>query len=158
MQERNRPNGCCQPSGSMHLSCPAYALYYQVGTLFNTAAGGSIDITQTEAETAGAFYTDGSQVQILHPGTYYIRYTVNIPAATALTTTFALQTNRQTIDSTSRSITKTGIDTPVAITGETILEVCSPVAVRVVSSALLDITGEDTEDVLAALFIQQIGK
>ena len=70
MQERNRPNGCCQPSGSMHLSCPAYALYYQVGTLFNTAAGGSIDITQTEAETAGAFYTDGSQVQILHPGTY----------------------------------------------------------------------------------------
>jgi hypothetical protein len=30
--------------------------------------------------------------------------------------------------------------------------------VRVVSSALLDITGEDAEDVLAALFIQQIGK
>ena len=158
MQERNRPNGCCPPSGSMHLGCPAYALYYQVGTLFNTAAGGSIDITQTEAETAGAVYTDGSQVQILHPGTYYIRYTVNIPAAAALTTTFALQANRQTIDGTSRSITKTGIDTPVAITGETIQEVSSPVAVRVVSTAQLDITGEDAEDVLASLFIQQLGK
>ena len=158
MQERNRPNGCCQPSGSMHLSCPAYALYYQVGTLFNTAAGGSIDITQTEAETAGAFYADGSQVQILHPGTYYIRYTVNIPAETTLTTTFALQANRQTIDGTSRSIAKTGVDTPSAVIGETILEVCSPVAVRVVSSTLLDITGEAEEDVLASLFIQQLGK
>lgn len=158
MQERNRPNVCCQPSGSMHSSCPAYALYYQIETLFNTAAGGSLDITQTAAETAGAFYTDGSQVQILHPGTYYIRYTVNIPAATVLTTTFALQANRQTIDGTSRSITKTGTDTPATVIGETILEVCSPVAVRVVSSVLLDITGENAEDVLAALFIQQLGK
>lgn len=158
MQERNRPNSCCQPSGSMHANCPAYALYYQLETLFNTAANGSIDITQTAAETAGAFYSDGSQVQILHPGTYYIRYTVNIPAATALTTIFALQANRQTIDGSSRSIAKTGTDTPTTVIGETILEVCSPVAVRVVSSALLDITGEDEDDVLAALFIQQLGK
>ncbi len=157
MQERNRPNACCQPSGSMHQSVPAYALYYQLETLFNTAANGSIDITQTAAETAGAFYSDGSQVQILHPGVYYIRYTVNIPAETTVTTTFSLQANRQTIDGTSRSVAKTGTDTPATIIGETILEVSTPVAVRVVSSALLDITGEE-EEVLATLFIQQLGR
>lgn len=157
MQERNRPNVCCQPSGSMHPSGPAYALYYQPETLFNTAANGSIDITQAAAESAGAFYSDGSQVQILRPGMYYIRYTVNIPTETALSTTFALQANRQAIEGTSRSIAKTGTDTPTVVIGETILEVCAPVAVRVVSSALLDVTGEE-EEVLATLFIQQLGK
>ncbi|MBQ3509826.1 MAG: hypothetical protein IJA90_07425 [Peptococcaceae bacterium] len=157
MQERNRPNSCCQPSGSAHQNGPAYALYYQTETLFNTAANSSIDITQTAEETAGAFYSDGSQVQILRPGTYHIVYTVNLPAETVITTTFALQANRQAIEGTSRAVAKTGADTPTTITGETILEVCAPVAVRVVSTALLDVTGEEDE-VLATLFIQQLGK
>ena len=154
MQDRNCPKPCCQPVSHNGL---AYALYYQTDTLFNTAANGSIDITQTAAETSGDFLSDGSQVQILCPGVYHIVYTIHIPAETALTTNFVLQANRQNIDGTRVVVAKTGVDTPTVVSGETILEVCSPVTVRVVSTTLLDYTGE-TDEVLATLFIQQLGR
>ena len=82
-------------------------------------------------------------------------YAINIPAETALTTTFALQANRQNVAGTERVIAKTGVDTPITAAAETILTVCTPVSIRVISTAAITITGEEDE-VLASLYIEQL--
>ena len=132
----------------------AYALYYQLEDI-TAAANDGIDFPLTAAESTGDFLSDGNQVQILQPGVYHISYIINIPAETTLTTTFALQANRQNIPGTERAIAKTGADTPATVIAETILTVCSPISIRVVSTAAATITGEEDE-VLASLYIEQL--
>ena len=132
----------------------AYALYYQLEDI-TAAANDGIDSPLTAAESAGDFLSDGNQVQILQPGVYHISYIINIPAETTLTTTFALQANRQNAAGTERAIAKTGADTPTTVTAETILTVCTPVSIRVISTAAVTITG-DEDEVLASLYMEQL--
>ena len=171
MQERHCNKNCCTPQAAQNTTpgCAqqnygqqnaknlcglAYALYYQLETL-TVAANDGIDFPLTAAESAGDFLSDGNQVQILQPGVYYISYIVNVPAETTLTTTFALQANRQNVSGTERAIAKTGVDTPTTVTAATILTVCTPVSIRVTSTTATTITGEEDE-VLASLFIEQL--
>ena len=160
MQERQYHKNCCQQNSTQQNNSKsvetqnAYALYYQLETI-TSAANDSIDFPLTAAESAGDFLSDGNQVQILNPGVYFVRYMVHIPAETTLTTTFSLQMNRQNVPGTERAIAKTSVDTPTIVIAETILTICTPVSVRVVSTAAVDITGEEDE-VLASLFIQQL--
>lgn len=171
MQERYYSKNCCtpqnnqnttpgcaqQPCGSQNTKTAenhAYAFYYQLETV-TAAANDGIDFPLTAAESVGDFLSDGNQIQILQPGVYHITYAINIPAETALTTTFALQSNRQNVAGTERVIAKTGVDTPTAVTAETILTVCTPVSIRVISTAATTITGEEDE-VLASLYIEQL--
>ena len=72
-----------------------------------------------------------------------------------MTTTFALQANRQNVTGTERAIAKTGVDTPTTVTAETILTVCTPVSIRVISTPAVTIIGEEDE-VLASLLIEQL--
>lgn len=171
MQERHCNKSCCTPQSAQNTTpgCPAqnqgqqnnksnsnraYALYYQLETI-TAAANDSIDFPLSAAVSAGDFLSDGSQIQILQPGVYHIAYTINIPAETALTTTFALQANRQNVPGTERTIAKTGVDTPTTVTADTIITVCNPISIRVVSTAAITITGEEDE-VLATLYIEQL--
>lgn len=170
MQERHCNKNCCTPQSSQNTtpqSCGqtntpsfhnkarcAYALYYQLENI-TVAANDGIDFPLTAAESAGDFLSDGNQVQILQPGVYYISYTVNIPADTALTTTLALQANRQNVAGTERALTQVTTAASTSAAAETILTVCSPVSIRVVSTSALTITGEEDE-VLASLYIQQL--
>jgi len=171
MQERYYSKNCCTPQNNQNTTpgCAqqpygaqstkiaenhAYALYYQLETV-TTAANDGIDFPLTAAESAGDFLSDGNQIQILQPGVYHITYAINIPAETALTTTFALQANRQNVAGTERVIAKTGVDTPITAAAETILTVCTPVSIRVVSSAAIALVGE-ADEVLASLFIEQL--
>lgn len=162
MQERYCNKNCCTPQASQnnipqntsHNNGLAYALYYQLETL-TTAANDSINFPLTTAESTGDFLSDGNQIQILQPGVYHIVYTVNIPAETPLTATFALQANRQNVAGTERVIAKTGADTPTSVIAETILTICNPTSIRVTSTAAVTITGEEDE-VLATLFIKQL--
>ena len=166
MQERHCSKNCCTSQSSQNNTSQnntqhnmqnrdlAYALYYQLEDI-TVAANDGIDFPLTAAESAGDFLSDGNQVQILNPGVYYVRYMVHIPAETVLTTTFALQLNRQNVTGTERVIAKTGVDTPTSAIAETILIVCSPVSIRVVSTAAAAIVGEEDE-VLASLFIKQL--
>lgn len=146
--------GCGQQNTQMPPDNYAYALYYQLENITVTA-NDSIDFPLTAAESTGDFLSDGNQVQILRPGVYYVSYVINIPAETTLTSTFALQTNRQNVLGTERAIAKTGVDTPTTVTAETILTVCTPISVRVTSTAAVTIIGEEDE-VLASLFIKQL--
>lgn len=171
MQERHCNKNCCTqqttqnivPGGAQqncgqqspkNICNRAYALYYQLDEI-TVAANDGIDFPLTAAESTGDFLSDGNQVQILQPGVYHISYIINIPAETAVTTTFALQANRQNVTGTERVIAKTGVDTPTAVTAETILTVCTPVSIRVISTAAITITGEEDE-VLASLYIEQL--
>lgn len=160
MQERQYYKNCCQQNNTQQNNSKsaeaqnAYALYYQLETI-TSVANDSIDFPLTAAESAGDFLSDGNQVQILNPGVYLVRYMVHIPAETTLTTTFALQMNRQNVPGTERFIAKTGVDTPTTAIAETIITICSPMSIRVVSTTAVDITGEEDE-VLASLFIQQL--
>ena len=171
MQERHCNKNCCTPQAAQNTTpgCAqqnygqqnaknlcglAYALYYQLETL-TVAANDGIDFPLTAAESAGDFLSDGNQVQILQPGVYHISYRINIPAETTVTTTFALQANRQNVAGTERAIAKTGVDTPTTVTAETILTVCTPVSIRVISTTAVTIIGEEDE-VLASLFIEQL--
>ena len=171
MQERHCNKNCCTPQAAQNTTpgCAqqnygqqnaknlcglAYALYYQLETL-TVAANDGIDFPLTAAESAGDFLSDGNQVQILQPGVYHISYRINIPAETTVTTTFALQANRQNVTGTERAIAKTGVDTPTTVTAETILTVCTPVSIRVISTTAVTIIGEEDE-VLASLFIEQL--
>ena len=136
MQERHCNKNCCTPQAAQNTTpgCAqqnygqqnaknlcglAYALYYQLETL-TVAANDGIDFPLTAAESAGDFLSDGNQVQILQPGVYHISYRINIPAETTVTTTIALQANRQNVTGTERAIAKTGVDTPTTVTAETI--------------------------------------
>ncbi len=171
MQERHCNKNCCTQQttqntapGCTQQHCGqqspknacnrAYALYYQLDEI-TVAANDGIDFPLTAAESAGDFLSDGNQVQILQPGVYHISYIINIPAETTVTTTFALQANRQNVAGTERAIAKTGVDTPTTIITETILTVCTPVSIRVISTAAVTIIGEEDE-VLASLYIQQL--
>ena len=171
MQERHCNKNCCTPQAAQNTTpgCAqqnygqqnaknlcglAYALYYQLETL-TVAANDGIDFPLTAAESAGDFLSDGNQVQILQPGVYHISYRINIPAETTVTTTFALQANRQNVAGTERAIAKTGVDTPTTVTAETILTVCTPVSIRVISTTAVTIIGEEDE-VLASLLIEQL--
>ena len=171
MQERHCNKNCCTPQAAQNTTpgCAqqnygqqnaknlcglAYALYYQLETL-TVAANDGIDFPLTAAESAGDFLSDGNQVQILQPGVYHISYRINIPAETTVTTTFALQANRQNVAGTERAIAKTGVDTPTTVTTETILTVCTPVSIRVISTTAVTIIGEEDE-VLASLLIEQL--
>lgn len=171
MQERHCNKNCCTPQAAQNTTpgCAqqnygqqnaknlcglAYALYYQLETL-TVAANDGIDFPLTAAESAGDFLSDGNQVQILQPGVYHISYRINIPAETTVTTTFALQANRQNVTGTERAIAKTGVDTPTTVTAETILTVCTPVSIRVISTTAVTIIGEEDE-VLASLLIEQL--
>ena len=171
MQERHCNKNCCTPQAAQNTTpgCAqqnygqqnaknlcglAYALYYQLETL-TVAANDGIDFPLTTAESAGDFLSDGNQVQILQPGVYHISYRINIPAETTVTTTFALQANRQNVAGTERAIAKTGVDTPTTVTAETILTVCTPVSIRVISTAAVTIIGEEDE-VLASLYVKQL--
>ena len=171
MQERHCNKNCCTPQAAQNTTpgCAqqnygqqnaknlcglAYALYYQLETL-TVAANDGIDFPLTAAESAGDFLSDGNQVQILQPGVYHISYRINIPAETTVTTTFALQANRQNVTGTERAIAKTGVDTPTTVTAETILTVCTPVSIRVISTTTVTIIGEEDE-VLASLLIEQL--
>ena len=161
MQERHCNKNCCTPSGQNNPpQCHtqnngmAYALYYQTDTL-TVAANDGIDFPLTAAESTGDFLSDGNQIQILQPGVYQITYIINIPTETAVTTTFALQVNRQNVPSTERAIAKTGVDTPSTVIAQTIITVCNPVSIRVLSTAAVDLVGEE-DDVLASLYIQQL--
>ena len=171
MQERHCNKNCCTPQAAQNTTpgCAqqnygqqnaknlcglAYALYYQLETL-TVAANDGIDFPLTAAESAGDFLSDGNQVQILQPGVYHISYRINIPAETTVTTTFALQANRQNVAGTERAIAKTGVDTPTTVTTETILTVCTPVSIRVISTAAVTIIGEEDE-VLASLYVKQL--
>ena len=171
MQERHCNKNCCTPQAAQNTTpgCAqqnygqqnaknlcglAYALYYQLETL-TVAANDGIDFPLTAAESAGDFLSDGNQVQILQPGVYHISYRINIPAETTVTTTFALQANRQNVTGTERAIAKTGVDTPTTVTAETILTVCTPVSIRVISTTAVTIIGEEDE-VLASLYVKQL--
>ena len=161
MQERYCNKNCCTPSGqntapfqSTQNSSLAYALYYQLNTL-TVAANDGIDFPLTAAVSSGDFLSDGNQVQILQPGVYQITYMINIPAETTITSTFSLQVNRQTVAGTERVIAKTGVDTPTTAIAQTIITVCNPVSIRVLSTAAITLTGEEDE-VLASLYIQQL--
>ena len=171
MQERHCNKNCCTPQAAQNktpgcaqqnygqqnaknLCGLAYALYYQLETL-TVAANDGIDFPLTAAESAGDFLSDGNQVQILQPGVYHISYRINIPAETTVTTTFALQANRQNVTGTERAIAKTGVDTPTTVTAETILTVCTPVSIRVISTTAVTIIGEEDE-VLASLYVKQL--
>ena len=155
---QNTVPGCVQQNygqqNAKNLCGLAYALYYQLETL-TVAANDGIDFPLTTAESAGDFLSDGNQVQILQPGVYHISYRINIPAETTVTTTFALQANRQNVAGTERAIAKTGVDTPTTVTAETILTVCTPVSIRVISTTAVTIIGEEDE-VLASLLIEQL--
>lgn len=155
MNERSccKPN-CPQPQ-PMPTGCMAYALYHQNNILSNNAPFDGIALSETAAESFGDFYSDGSSFQILKPGVYLISYIVNIPAAVAVNTTFALQVNRQNVPSTVRNVAKIATDTPHTITAQAILETNTPVALRLSSSSLLTITGTAVET-LASLSIQQL--
>ena len=162
MQERHCNKNCCtqQPSqNSTQQNCPhhsgkAYAFYYQLETL-TAAANDSIDFPLTAAESSGDFLSDGNQIQILNPGVYHVRYMVHIPAETILTTTFALQVNRQNVAGTERSVAQTSTAASTSAIAETILTVCAPVNIRVTSTEAVSITGAEDE-VLASLFIEQL--
>ena len=171
MQERHCNKNCCTQQttqntvpGYVQQNCGqqspknacnlAYALYYQLDEI-TVAANDGIDLPLTAAESAGDFLSDGNQVQILQPGVYHISYRINIPAETTVTTTFALQANRQNVAGTERAIAKTGVDTPTTVTAETILTVCTPVSIRVISTTAVTIIGEEDE-VLASLLIEQL--
>ena len=171
MQERHCNKNCCTQQATQNTvpGCAqqnygqqnaknaysrAYALYYQLEDI-TVAANDGIDFPLTAAESAGDFLSDGSQVQILQPGIYHISYIVNIPAEATLTTTFALQANRQNIAGTERAIAKTGVDTPTTVTAETILTVCTPISIRVISTAAVTFAG-DEDEVLASLYIEQL--
>ena len=171
MQERHCNKNCCTqqttqnivPGGAQqncgqqspkNICNRAYALYYQLDEI-TVAANDGIDFPLTAAESTGDFLSDGNQVQILQPGVYHISYIINIPAETAKTTTFALKANRQNVTGTERVIAKTGVDTPITAAAETILTVCTPISIRVVSSAAIALAGEEDE-VLASLFIEQL--
>ena len=119
------------------------------------AANDSIDFPLTAAESSGDFLSDGNQIQILNPGVYHVRYMVHIPAETILTTTFALQVNRQNVAGTERSVTQTSTAASTSAIAETILTVCAPVNIRVTSTEAVSITGAEDE-VLASLFIEQL--
>ena len=155
MNERS----CCKPNCPQSQPMPtggmAYALYHQNNILSNNAPFDGIAVSETAAESFGDFYSDGSSFQILKPGVYLISYIVNIPAAVAVNTTFALQVNRQNVPSTVRNVAKTATDTPHTITAQTIVETNTPVALRLSSSSLLTITGTAVET-LASLSIQQL--
>lgn len=163
MQERYCNKNCCTTTSNQNTAqqnCTpnrrnlAYALYYQLDGI-TVAANDGINFPLIAAESTNDFLSDGNQVQILQSGVYHISYIVNIPAETTLTTTFALQANRQNISGTERVIAKTGTDTPVTATAEIILSVCNPVSIRVVSTTATTITGE-SDEVMASLFIQQL--
>ncbi len=141
----------CQPQPQ---SKYAYALYYQLDEI-TVAANDSVDFPLTAAESSGDFLSDGNQIQILKPGVYHVVYTVNVPAAIAVTTTFALQANRQNVAGTERAVATTATTGESTVTAETILTVCSPISIRVVSTAAATITGAEDE-VLATLFIHQL--
>ena len=161
MQERYCNKSCCTPTNPNNTQPNhpasnglAYALYYQLDAL-TVAANDGIDFPLTAAESTGDFLSNGNQIQILQPGVYQITYIINIPAETTLTSTFSLQMNRQNVPGTERVIAKTGVDTPTTAIAQTIITVCNPVSIRVLSTAAVDVTGEEDE-VLASLFIQQL--
>lgn len=163
MQERYCNKNCCTSASSQNTAQQtntsnrrnlAYALYYQLENI-TVAANDGINFPLTAAESTNDFLSDGNQVQICQPGVYHISYQVNVPAETTLTTTFALQANRQNVTGTERAIAKTGTDTPLPVSAEIILTVCNPISIRVVSSTATTLTGTDDE-VMASLFIQQL--
>lgn len=163
MQERHCNKNCCTPPSNPNATqqnhtsnrCNlAYALYYQLDGI-TVAANDGINFPLTAAESTNDFLSDGNQVQIFQPGVYHVSYIVNVPAETTLTTTLALQANRQNISGTKRTIAKTGTDMPITVTAETILTVCNPISIRVASTAAIAVTGEEDE-VMASLLIQQL--
>ena len=153
MQERHCNKNCCTPQSGQSSNL-AYALYYQLENI-SVAANDGIDFPLTAAESAGNFLSDGNQVQILKPGVYYVHYIVHLPAEEPLTTTFALQANRQNVTGTERSVSQTATSSAVTVIAETMLNVCTPVSIRVVSTAAAAITGEEGE-VLSSLLIVQL--
>ncbi len=134
----------------------AYALYYQTGLLVNGAPFDGVTLSEIDAETRGAFFSDGNTFQILRAGVYLATYMIHIPAAATVDTTFALQVNRQNADSTVRIVTKTAIDTPVTVTAQTIIEADSPVALRLSSSNPIAVTGTADETVASLSIVQLV--
>lgn len=142
---------CCKPCGPSEPM--AFALYYQTNLLSNCAPFDGIQLSETAAQSDGDFYSDGRTFQILRPGIYLVAYTIHIPAAVAVNTTFALQANRQNVASTVRTVAKTATGTPHAVTAQAILEVTAPMTLRLSSSSLITVTGAATETVASLSII-----
>ena len=157
MKEKSCCKPCCPPPHQSERELMAYALYYQTNLLSNSAPFDGVALPEVAAQSNGDFYSDGSTFQILKPGVYLVTYVINIPAAVAVNTTFALQVNRQNMASTVRAVAKTATDTPHTVTAQAILEADAPIALRLSSSSLITITGAATETV-ASLSITQLAK
>lgn len=150
-------NNCCPPKDPCVI-CPVkpanYAYYSQNGRLYNRALFGGLFFENPPVQTDG-FYYDTGIIQILNPGTYLASYLVNFPAGATVDTRLALQLNNQNLTGTVRTVEKTVTGIPFTASAQVIFQIDSISAVRLSSSAIIDLHLPE-EDTAASLLILQL--
>ena len=103
------------------------------------AAGGNIPLV---ASGAPAGYTvENGAVQIQNPGTYYLSYTVSVPADTALATVITPALNGASLPAGAVTVDAVATDGPLTLSGQTVFVADAGARLSLVSSEALSLPG-----------------
>ncbi|MDO4541412.1 MAG: hypothetical protein Q4C00_01095, partial [Bacillota bacterium] len=133
----------------------AYANLWRNGTLQVTGQMGGIPFTGENHYPNDAFVVDGALVTIAQPGTYYISFNVNIPAADLINTNIVLQANNANVADTYIPLEKSDTGENEHLSGNTILTTTDITVLRLSSSSTINITA-DAQYTLAKMTIIRI--
>lgn len=138
------PDSCNKPNPPCPEHSPVYGYFSQNGRIFNSALFGGIRFTNPPIATDG-FFSDDTVIQIFNPGIYLVTYIVNFPEDAVVDTTLSLQLDNQNTLGMVRNIIKSA-GSPYTAVAQTIIRVEEISAIRVSSSAVIDIVlpGQDT--------------
>lgn len=119
--------------------CPPLPGNFVSAAPLTVAAGGSIPLTANG--TAAGYTVENGAVQIRNAGTYYLSYTVSVPAETALTTTITPVLNGVSLPAGAVSLDVVETDTPTAASGQTVFIADAGAVLTLSSSGAVGLTG-----------------
>lgn len=147
---------CCR---CCYIVCPQrqvekeHGFFYSTQTARNSALYGGLRFTEQSNVTEG-IVSDEDIIDINKPGMYFIIYTIFLPAGTTVNTKFVVQLNNQNIEGTVRNINQTSSQLPTTITAHTIIDVDAPSRLRLSSSRIISISGQNNDTMVSITIVQ----
>lgn len=140
-------------------SCPrpcatVYGYFSQTGSLV-LDAGGIVPFSGPSSSTG--ITSGGGTATLGEAGVYMATLSVNVPANTTLSTTFSLQMNGANVPGGSIVVNKTGTDSPLHASTQTVFVVPANAVLRVISSEAVNLTADSASDPIVAVTIVRIG-
>ena len=146
------PAGATGPTGPAGKGTAALA--YQLGSLRNEAADGSLTLSTLLAEPAEDYALSRNALTLREAGTYLLRYTVFVPEQAAIDTVLRLQANEQTLLSSVVRAVK-GAGQSATFSAQALLVAGADTLVRLTSSAAINIA-ETAANASATLSAERI--